>query len=366
LALATICALSILGFGAQIAAAQSNCPAGALQSVEILTPPATPYLGTAHFYGYLLNFPASGQSTWLYCVESTGDNEISHTIVETVGCWGEIPADGAGKWSGDPAAPTLIPGGVTIGTDGSTGITGIKWDEQVDVGTGAQYYFTINGKWAPLSIPLTFKGGPAPGQATGYIAGPDPECVNPLPIEMSFFEGSADGNRITLSWETVSETRNAGFAIEQATISSDFEQVGFVDGAGTSLEPRSYSYTLDNLAPDAYRFRLRQIDFEGMVSYSQTIEVLVEMPGRYFVTEAYPNPFNPQTSILLSVSKTQHVKAVVHDALGRALFNVLDTEVKANSPHNIRIDASGLPTGVYVVRFAGEDFAITRQIILAK
>ncbi len=47
-----------------------------------------------------------------------------------------------------------------------------------------------------------------------------------------------------------------------------------------------------------YKYRLKQIDFDGSFTYSNEIEVEVDFTPKEFVLyQNYPNPFNPSTTI---------------------------------------------------------------------
>jgi hypothetical protein len=70
---------------------------------------------------------------------------------------------------------------------------------------------------------------------------------NPLPVELAAFAARADGHGVVLSWETTSETENAGFAVERLAdgaypAPAEWSEIAFVEGAGTTDEPQRYEW----------------------------------------------------------------------------------------------------------------------------
>ncbi len=187
-----------------------------------------------------------------------------------------------------------------------------------------------------------------------------------LPVELASFSGMADGNTVHLSWSTDSESANAGFAVEQAVNGGPLTEIGFVDGAGFSVEPRSYAFSIDHLKQGTYTYRLKQIDFDGAYTGSPEIEVIVGMPDNYLIEPAYPNPFNPSTTIRFGVSAEQQVSITLHDALGREVRHVSTREVQAGRMYDVRVHGTGLPTGIYLVRLQGETFTSSQRVTLVK
>ncbi|MCW8805897.1 MAG: choice-of-anchor B family protein, partial [Ignavibacteriaceae bacterium] len=115
-----------------------------------------------------------------------------------------------------------------------------------------------------------------------------------VPVELSSFNANAYGNFVELDWTTATETNNQGFEIQKKS-GADFYTIGFVNGSGTSTEPRNYSYKDKNLENGVYVYRLKQIDFDGTSSLSEEIMVEVSNPSDFVLNQNYPNPFNPST-----------------------------------------------------------------------
>ena len=187
------------------------------------------------------------------------------------------------------------------------------------------------------------------------------------PVELTSFNATVNGDAATLQWVTSSETNNAGFEVQILPDSQDeYHALGFVEGHGTTTEVQNYSYTVPNLDPGTHAFRLKQIDFDGAFEYSDEIEVTVAVPGTHLLTNAYPNPFNPQARFSLSVAQTQSVNVSVYDALGRRVLNLFDGVMAAGSAHPFALDGRGLATGLLLIRATGETFSAIQAVTLVR
>jgi len=191
-----------------------------------------------------------------------------------------------------------------------------------------------------------------------------------LPVELVEFSALPDGpSRVLLSWTTASETNNAGFAVEQR-VEDDFEsqwsEVGFVNGQGTTLEARRYVFPLDDLEVGRYQFRLKQVDFDGTAEYSPEVEVTVELAEQFVLHAAYPNPFITQTTLQFAVREPSAVRVVLYDALGRRVQTVFEGEVGGSQMVRLRIDGTTLGSGVYVARLEGEGISAIQRLTLIK
>ena len=73
-----------------------------------------------------------------------------------------------------------------------------------------------------------------------------------------------------------------------------------MEGKGTTTEIQSYSFT-DKPEPGKYKYRLKQIDFDGTFAYSPEVEAEVKAPNVFSLEQNYPNPFNPTTKIKYTI-----------------------------------------------------------------
>ena len=74
-----------------------------------------------------------------------------------------------------------------------------------------------------------------------------------------------------------------------------------------------------------------------------------EVPKNFELYQNYPNPFNPTTTIRFELEKEGHVKLEVYSMLGEKLLVLLDKRI-SRGKHEVFVDASNLPSGVYIYR----------------
>jgi len=187
-----------------------------------------------------------------------------------------------------------------------------------------------------------------------------------LPVELVAFNAVADEGDVLLTWETASETNNAGFRVEQQSAGGRFEHIAFVPGAGTTTETQAYQHRVVELAPGTYTFRLQQVDRDGTVHTSPEVEVALALDTPYALSAAYPNPARSAVQLDLMVRRPQAVRAFVYDALGRHVRTLHDGPVNANEPLSLALHAETLPSGMYLIRIHGESFSATRRATVVR
>ena len=222
--------------------------------------------------------------------------------------------------------------------------------------------------WCPASTsyPYFYWGpGYAPNGTTNILAGGD---NSPLPVEVSAFTiKDAKNNTVELDWTTISEKNNYGFYVQKsADGKSNFATLGFVPGHGTTLSTNSYSYT-DNASPFT-SYRLKQVDLDGGIHYSNTISpgmtetALMNSPK---LVHNYPNPFNPSTQISFSIAKEGQVSLRVYDVLGREVATLVNENRKPGQ-YTERFDGTRFASGLYMYVLRNSEGQLTSRMILSK
>jgi hypothetical protein len=88
-------------------------------------------------------------------------------------------------------------------------------------------------------------------------------------------------------------------------------------------------------------------------------------PVEFFLDQNYPNPFNPSTTIAYGLPHASKVTIGIFNALGERVLQIVDGELQAGY-HEVRFDASRLPSGVYFYRLQAGNFLQTRKLIVLR
>lgn len=83
------------------------------------------------------------------------------------------------------------------------------------------------------------------------------------------------------------------------------------------------------------------------------------------ILTAYPNPFNPTTTIKFTVQQKANVSLKVFDLLGREVAELVSGQLEAGQ-HQARFDASQLSTGVYMYQLKVGNNMLSKKMTLIK
>ena len=94
-------------------------------------------------------------------------------------------------------------------------------------------------------------------------------------------------------------------------------------------------------------------------------EEAAEVPEEIALSQNFPNPFNPTTSVRYSLPNVAEVRLVVYDILGREIA-VLADGVKPPGEHIVQIDAGQWASGVYFYMLETPQQTLTQRMVLVK
>jgi len=189
---------------------------------------------------------------------------------------------------------------------------------------------------------------------------------SPLPVELASFDGQFTGESISLSWQTLTETGNAGFELQHRPPgASSFVNAGFVEGNGTTDQVSNYTFVLNTAGAGTHTFRLLQVDVDGDETLSDPITVKVVGDP---VTLTGPNPATPgaKVEVLLRMDASQNVDVAVYNLLGQKVATIYAGPVVKDRVHRRTVDVSTLASGVYFVRVLGETMRVTEKLSVVK
>ena len=89
------------------------------------------------------------------------------------------------------------------------------------------------------------------------------------------------------------------------------------------------------------------------------------IPNAPQLYQNYPNPFNPETTIAFEVPATTYVTVKVYDLMGKTIATLLSETMPAGR-HEVRWEASGFPSGLYLYQLQTETYTSTRTLTFLK
>ncbi|NUN70655.1 MAG: T9SS type A sorting domain-containing protein [Bacteroidetes bacterium] len=88
-------------------------------------------------------------------------------------------------------------------------------------------------------------------------------------------------------------------------------------------------------------------------------------PALFHLAQNHPNPFNPSTAISFSLAEDGNASLVIFDLLGRTVAALMDGRYTAGS-YEVRWNAAGFPSGLYLYRLHSNGHSITKRMMLLK
>ncbi|MCR4417171.1 MAG: T9SS type A sorting domain-containing protein [Ignavibacteria bacterium] len=209
----------------------------------------------------------------------------------------------------------------------------------------------------------------------GYpvVSGVEPNSGSdqPLPVELNTLNIIKTFDYILLRWSTATEVNNYGWEIERSKIDkftqrpSTWKTIGFVKGSGNSNSPKEYSFIDKDVLYGEYAYRLKQIDIDGSSTYSEELRVFAGKKPEVYELKAYPNPFNPTTTIRFSLPEGGILKLSIYDALGRFVETLVDDQRDAGI-YEFEYNASKLSSGIYFTILQVNNIRVVNKLQLIK
>lgn len=158
---------------------------------------------------------------------------------------------------------------------------------------------------------------------------------SPLPVKLVDFSGKPHKLSTMIQWQTSLEINNDYFEIQRSRTGQQFESIGRIKSQKDGQSNETYTFFDEKPFLGQNYYRLKQLDFDGTVSYSKIISVLWE-PENF--VNLYPNPIKEGS--VLNIEKSELLQ----------LQEIIDTRGRVISKELNELDA-----GMYILKFISDN-----------
>ena len=192
-----------------------------------------------------------------------------------------------------------------------------------------------------------------------------PECymLTPLPAVLTYFTAKAVNNEVVqLEWGTSSELKLERFDIERSPDGKTFKTFDSVPANGSAQQTEDY-FVLDEAPLQGLSYyRLRQVDLDGSVNYSdiRSVEIAGKGLGQL---RLYPNPARQRTRLTIANESTGKDALIRLYQLDGRIAQEQSVRIR-NGFNQFDLSLQDLPAGQYYVKLEADSLSLTEAIPL--
>ena len=181
-----------------------------------------------------------------------------------------------------------------------------------------------------------------------------------LPVGYVSFTAYVNPNStINLNWSTATEINSAYFTIERSINSIDFDSIGNVTAAGNSSSILDYTFTDLRPYQRTNYYRLKQVDLNGAIHYSEIRTIDLSGNESYF--NSYPNPANSSVTIETYLSSPDNISIDIINVLGKEVYSS-KTYAKQGA-FSETVNLSVFNSGLYIIQMNKGSSILTQKLI---
>ena len=89
------------------------------------------------------------------------------------------------------------------------------------------------------------------------------------------------------------------------------------------------------------------------------------LPESFSLSAAYPNPFNPKTTLRFSIPVDNEVSLSIYNLQGREVSTLISGKIEAGY-HSVVWNTDRHSSGVYFVKMVADKYISTQKLMLVK
>ncbi|NSW45533.1 MAG: hypothetical protein HPY79_06955 [Bacteroidales bacterium] len=241
-------------------------------------------------------------------------------------------------------------------TDYSEDVTGDSWVQGIPVNAGESYYLMVNN-WSP--------GANGFDLIWNFTEGGAMDCSIVLPIELLDFNVKLIGQFTTLYWETASEINNDYFTIMKSTDAIIYKPIGTIKGAGNSNTIQRYTFNDNEPITQTTYYRLKQIDFDGKVTYSEVRVVLPDLQSSVQQFNVFNDINNENLNITLIGYPNTKLDYAIVDVMGR-IIKQGKINIDENALGGLKLSTNDIAAGIYNIVISDGRYTVKKKFVIVK
>ena len=172
-----------------------------------------------------------------------------------------------------------------------------------------------------------------------------------LPVNGLTLSGVRNGSKAQLSWQTLTETNNAGFELQRSADGRNFTGIAQIASkASGGNSTAAITYNAEDVKPfsSANYYRLKQTDKDGKYSLSNVVYLKGAAVSTLTLSAVYPNPTRDVLKAAVQAPAAESIEFVITDMMGKTISRQAATVVSGDN--TISINVANLPAGSYLLK----------------
>jgi hypothetical protein len=178
-----------------------------------------------------------------------------------------------------------------------------------------------------------------------------------LPANLGAFAGELRGSTVNLKWNTLTESKLAGFEIERSADTRNWQSVGYVT-AQNNVSGGSYQFSQAKAGTAVSFYRLKVTDKDGSFAHSKLVMIKSETTVK---AELIGNPFTSTINVAIHTSGAERIQAELMDMNGKRVSNTIYQHPGGSSV--MQIPAQQIGFGTYLLRLNGTETKETLRVV---
>jgi hypothetical protein len=174
-------------------------------------------------------------------------------------------------------------------------------------------------------------------------------CITP--VTLLSFKGEKIGAINKLDWTTATEANNAGFELQRSADGLAFSKLAYVASkAQNGNSTNQLSYSFDDIKPltgNSY-YKLKQVDRDGKVSFSQVVLIKGAKTNMITIVSIYPNPVEEKLNMIVGSPTSEAITLIVTDLSGKLVKQQQANVVTGDN--QLQIAVGNFASGTYLIK----------------